>query len=90
MLLAMAAVKGVRLVCIDTSNLKDCCHVFTPDPRAAAQECMALSWAEEIVPGMQRGQQAGSSAPCYKVILWNGRQGRDGHFDATTFAQDAA
>ena len=83
LLRAMAAVKQVHLVSIDTSQLEDACTVYVPG--TSTKICLKLSWAEELVPKLlrqQRGEVLHREAS-YKVILWNGDRGPAGHFDAT-------
>ena len=83
LLRAMAAVKQVHLVSIDTSQLEDACTVFVPGTSTKIR--LKLSWAEELVPKLlrqQRGEALHGEAS-YKVILWNGERGPAGHFDAT-------
>ena len=84
LLRAMAAVKDVHLVVVNTHELQDMCTVYLPGTSPSTSK--SLSWAEEVVPKLLR-QQASSAAgkTPMAVILWNGKQDESGHFDATYY-----
>ena len=87
MLRAMAAVEDVQLVVVDRKTLDD--KVCTFQPAACATPSRSESWAQDVVPRLQR-QQAGQSLPNERptrVIVWNGLKGAPGHFDATSLLE---
>ena len=85
MLRAMAASRNVFLVTINTATLSDICVVYPPECSTRTVVGGGWSWAEEVAPKLLRQQcgEADGSSPPVKVILWNGRKGSGGHFDAT-------
>lgn len=87
MLRAMAAVEDVQLVVVDRKKLGDVVCTFQPAGSASASQ--RESWAQDVVPRLQR-QQAGDPLPNERptrVIVWNGEQGASGHFDATSLLE---
>lgn len=87
MLRAMAAVEDVQLVVVDRKKLDDMVCTFQPAGSASASQ--RESWAQDVVPRLQR-QQAGDPLPNERptrVIVWNGLQGASDHFDATSLLE---
>ena len=85
LLRAIAEVEGVNIVVIDTAALQDGNFVYCPGKVMPIR----MSWAQEIVPKLERQRMGKNIEAPYRVIIYNGHLCSAGHFDATC-ASDAA
>jgi hypothetical protein len=84
MLHAVTAVEGVALCVVDTKSRSDLVTLY-PAARGKIACAEFASWAEDVVPWLQRQHEGclQKGERKIRVILHNGNNGASGHFDAT-------
>ena len=90
---AIAAAEGCTVVTLDSATLGDKVSLYPPGdvpPPGAKWMRLYKSWQQDIVPrlerqweGRMRTDGSGTAESALRVIVWNGQEGRAGHFSAT-------